>query len=117
MWICLNNAFLSVVDKAKKPGHLLVRARVPGHIEAVFPDAVVEESTNTDYRYRAEVSRLGVVNALGRVISEMDYPNFKASVHDKPLHDAYMGVWHVMERLQPGGAYGSRLRRDGKLPL
>lgn len=111
MWICLNDAFLSVVSKNCKPDQLLVRARVKGHIEAVFPDAVVSESTTTDYRYRAVVSRIEVADALIGQVMSLDYSNFKNSVRDNRLHDAYAAFWNVHARLQPTAPYTGRAQR------
>lgn len=109
MWIMFNDAFLSIVDKSKMQGHLLVRARRPGDIEKIFPGITSRESFGTDYRYRADVPRTRVATAIGElVMTGINYRNFKSSTKDKPLHDAYMGVWNVMERLQPGGAYARR---------
>lgn len=114
MWLCLNNAFLSIVDKAGKPGHLCVRARRAGDIEKVFPDADVRVTRGNDYLFRADVSRSDVAKALGAMVLGIDYDNFKDSTDDKKLHDAYMRVWHVMADLQPGGPYGQKLRSRGR---
>lgn len=107
MWLCLNDAFLSVVDKSTKSNCLLVRARRAGDIERVFPGSVVRESTNTDYRYRADILRSAVADAVAERIKSIDYDNFKDSVGDDELHNAYSSVWSVMGRLQPGGPYNS----------
>ena len=56
MWLCLNDAFLSIVKKDCPKDSLLVRARRPGDIEKVFgSDVKVKRSTNSDYLYRANV--------------------------------------------------------------
>ena len=50
MWLCLNDAFLSIVKKDCPKDSLLVRARRPGDIEKVFgPDVKVKRSTNSEY--------------------------------------------------------------------
>lgn len=100
MWICLNKAFLSVVDKSTVADCLVVRARVAGHIESVFPDAKVETTPGVDYLFRADIPRKEVAAALSREVMGINYPNFKDSVTDRPLHDAYMRVWHVIANLQ-----------------
>lgn len=41
MWICTNKSFLSIVADRSNNENLLVRARISGHIENVFPDASV----------------------------------------------------------------------------
>lgn len=107
MWLCFNDAFLSVVDKSTKHACLLVRARRAGDIERVFPGAAVRETDGTDYRFRADVLRTAVAEMVAERIKAIDYDNFKDSVPDHELHNAYSSVWSVMGRLQPGGPYGS----------
>jgi hypothetical protein len=94
MWVYLNNAFLSIVEdradsellivRARLPGDiealLIVRARLPGDIEAVIPGAFVKVTTDADYRYRATVPRHWVVEAMARAVERIDYPNFKGSL-------------------------------------
>lgn len=108
MWLCLSDSFLSIVHKGCGPDHLLVRARRPGDIERVFPGAVVKQSTNTDYRYRAIVSRIEVADALIGQVMALDYDNFKNSVPDDRLHDAYAAFWNQHARLQPTAPYTGR---------
>jgi hypothetical protein len=48
MWIFANNAFVSIVEFRDEPDMLLIRARLPGDIQAMFPDAEVLEYTETD---------------------------------------------------------------------
>lgn len=101
MWIFLSDTFLSIVDKGDDTGKtLLVRARVAGDIERVFPDAEVIEGAGTDYRFRARIDRSAVAARLAEAASTIDYSNFKASVKDRPRHDAYMRVWDAMYGLQ-----------------
>ncbi|MCC7068518.1 MAG: hypothetical protein IT523_08695 [Burkholderiales bacterium] len=105
MWICLNDSFLSIVDKDCAEDELLVRARRDGDIERVFPDAIVSVLPGTDYRCRARIKRTEVAAAVAKRIVEIDYDNFKDGVRDRALHDAYLGVWSTLGRLQPGGPY------------
>lgn len=100
MWLCLNNAFLSIVHKDCAPDELTVRARRRGDIERVFPGASVREGGGTDYPFRTVVARSAVVEAMSRQVEAIDYGNFKSSVDDHALHDAYMDVWHAMSRVQ-----------------
>lgn len=100
MWLCLKNTFVSVVHKDCKPDELLVRARRPGDIEKLFPRAKVKTGGGTDYRYRAVVSRKEVAAAMTQYIMEIDADNFKNSVKDDELHDAYLGVWREMMKMQ-----------------
>ena len=119
MWICLNDAFLSIIQP--KPGdaaaagvdpktHLLVRARRRGDIESLFPRAKVIELDGRDYQFRAYLPRKQVGDALASRVGQIEYTNFKGSVRSRPLHDAYMAVWGIMARLQPRAPYGERAR-------
>jgi len=100
MWLCTSNSFLSVVADRDNPNRLLVRARVAGHIEHVFPAAKVFTDSQADYLYRAFIQREVVAQAVAANISKIDYDNFKDSVQDRVLHNAYMNVWGVMEKIQ-----------------
>lgn len=108
MWIFLNNAFLSIVDPkgayeggtGPQSDRLLVRARIKGDIEAVFPHAKVTETPRRDYRFRALIDRAEVAEAMHRQVMQLDCGNFKGSVPEKARHDAYAGVWGVMHREQ-----------------
>ena len=98
MWICLNDAFLSIVVDRTHPGYLLVRARRQGEIEKVFPDAIVLRNVGSDYRYRALIPRSQVALLLMERLEAIDYGNFKNSVLDVDLHDAYYQIWRTMVR-------------------
>lgn len=114
MWICLNDAFLSIVHKECKPDELLVRARRPGDIERVFPHAKVVSREGTDYQFRAVLPRADVADALMTEAMTIDYSNFKGATKDRRLHDAYAGFWNLHARLQPVPPYSSP-RRGGRL--
>jgi hypothetical protein len=110
MWICKNDAFLSIIA-AKEPEQLLVRARRKGDIEAVFGSQYeVFVLPGRDYGFRALIPREVAGAVIAESISKIDYGNFKDSVADAALHDAYMRVWSVMEKLQEIPAYGTKPR-------
>jgi hypothetical protein len=102
MWVCLNDCFLSIVAKDCARSEVLVRARRSGDIQKIFPEARVEVGNTTDYRYRARVDRRLVADAVAAEVMRINYPNFKNSVTEKPLHAAYLRVWNAMADLQPG---------------
>lgn len=115
MWICTNKGFLSVVqpaaNDAKAAGDkLLVRARVKAHIVAAFPAATVHRTPGRDYLYRAYIDRADVSAAIAAQIEAIGYGNFKNSVANNALHEAYSDTWRIMGRLQPGGPYGRGAR-------
>lgn len=123
MWVCLNDAFLSIVDEKAKTAKysakpvkrkatdrdvLVVRARRKGDIERVFSQHMkiadkaleVTESAVTDYRYRARIPRSVVKEVMVAEVHRVTYGNFKDSVREDDLHSAYSSVWGVMYRLQ-----------------
>jgi hypothetical protein len=112
MWLMFSDCFLSVVSKDCGPTELLVRARRRGDIERMFPSAKVIEDTKTDYLYRAVLPRDVVKQAVADMIDHIDYPNFKNSVKDRMLHDAYLDVWAAMAGVQFPPPYGgARINR------
>ena len=100
MWIILNDAFLSVVALPDRPDSLLVRARFPDDIEAVFPGAKVEVSETRDYRFRSVIDRAVVGAAIAQRVDEVSYPNFKSSVSEDWRHALYLSVWSLFQREQ-----------------
>jgi len=101
MWIFLNNAFLSVVDKGDATGKtLLVRARRLKDITRVFPQADVKADLGTDYRFRARIDREELALRMADLVRGIDYGNFKSGVEEQDRHDAYLKVWSAMFRFQ-----------------
>jgi hypothetical protein len=111
MWIFLNDAFLSIVSKDCARDELLVRARRKGDVEKIFPGARVVRNEEADYLFRAVVKRSEVAKALRGEVQRITYPNFKDSVADDALHNAYLRVWAAMLQLQPVRAFDSLFRR------
>ena len=108
MWVCLRDSFLSIVKKDCKDDELLVRARRAGDIERVFGKrAKVTRSTDSDYLYRAVISKTLVLDALIAEIDGIDYENFKNEVLDHELHLAYIRVWNVMAMMQSPPPYST----------
>ena len=105
MWFFGSNAFLSVVQHKQDPAILVVRARLPGHIEKMFPHANVVSLDGRDYQFRAELPREVVAARMQQYVMEMTATNFKDSVKERSYHDACYGVWSCMERIQPMPAY------------
>lgn len=107
MWLCFNNSFVSIVQPQGDPAHLLCRARVAGHLQAVFPGCRVEKTPGRDYLYRTLLPREQVAATVAQHLLDVQYPNFKNSVRDDALHDAYARVWGVMADLQPIRPYAT----------
>lgn len=106
MWLCLSNAFVSIVEPTPGSDLLRCRARRPGDLERVFPGCKVQRTPGRDYLFRTELPRETVAQAVAAAALGIAYGNFKDSVKDDALHGAYASVWRVMERLQPVPAYG-----------
>jgi hypothetical protein len=118
MWIFLNDAYLSIVEHRDDPDRLIVRARVAGDIERVFPAVGnAEVDPRADYRYRVTLRRSEVADAIRAAVISIDYPNFKDSVESHERHRAYAGVWSEMTALQPeGGRYHHPAPRNQQQP-
>lgn len=100
MWVCLNDAFLSIVYKDGQENELCVRARHPEHIQRVFPLAKVIETKDGDYHYRSFIDRDEVIEVVSERFKQLAYSNFKRSVKEIELHNAYCEVWATMAHLQ-----------------
>ncbi len=103
MWLSLSDSFLSIValeGPTADPRQLLIRARVAGDIERVFPSAMVTHTPQHDYAYRTILPRTMVAAALAAAVKAIDYANFKNSVPDQARHDAYLACWIAMHDLQ-----------------
>jgi hypothetical protein len=105
VWIFLSDSFVSIV--APQPGRgvdpqrfLIVRARVRGDIEKLFPLAKVMADAGTDYRFRAVVERDLVAKRIAGLVEDIGYTNFKDTVKAQVRHDAYLHVWQIMANLQ-----------------
>lgn len=103
MWIFSSGAFVSVVADRDNTKNLLVRARVDGHIEHLFPKVKVFQIEGSDYLYRSLVSRKAVAEMVAKQVGSIEYDNFKNSVPDPAYHAACLLVWSDMNRLQGRG--------------
>ena len=100
MWIQFNNAFLSIVENREKTIELLVRARVKGDIEKVFPEADVFEDNNADYKYRALISKVILAEKIMLKVTEINYDNFKNSVKEIERKNVYGNIWAELRKFQ-----------------
>jgi hypothetical protein len=105
MWIFTPTAMLSVVAHRSEPGMLMIRARLKGDIQRVFPGARVVCTPKADYRFRTTVPRAAVAAVLANLAGAIDYPNVKDAipktgrVHDV-RHRAMNRVWAAMHDAQ-----------------
>lgn len=102
MWVFLNNSFLSIVADENSKERLLVRARIKGDIESVFPREAraIMHTPGNDYAYRAYIPRTVVARAMANEVKSIDYPNFKNSVENEGRHNVYLQVWTAMKNWQ-----------------
>ena len=102
MWLVLDNSFLSIVKDRDNEDRLLVRARLKGDIEKIFPEAEVIEGAGSDYKYRAFIKRDTVSTHLLEKINTINYTNFKNKVasNDKDRALTYSKIWSIMYQKQ-----------------
>lgn len=102
MWICLNDAFFSIVESPQDKDVLVVRARFEGDIEKVFTSNrnKVIVTPARDYRFRSFIDRDIVADVISNEVKRIDYGNFKDSVHNTIRKDAYTRVWCDMYAAQ-----------------
>lgn len=95
MWVCFNDAFISIVEDQRNPALFKVRARNKAHLETLFPGEAIIATKDSDYRHRVIVGRAKVAALLVDRIGKIDYGNFKNSVKDRDLHDLYASFWNL----------------------
>lgn len=102
MWIFLNNSFLSIVENRNNKDELLVRSRIKGDIDKIFPDTNVFELENSDYKYRSYIQKSQVSEKIKDIIQNINYDNFKNSIskNEDKRHSSYINVWNEMRKLQ-----------------
>ena len=102
MWLIFKNSFLSIVQDKNNSERLLVRARIKGDIENIFPEANVIVGAGSDYKYRAFINRKIVSNAIKENLDNITYTNFKNATAEKDKQRAlrYAKIWSIMYRAQ-----------------
>lgn len=115
MWLITPIGFFSIVQKPgdKQNDTLTVRSRVRSDLAALkqhyLPGlGLIQESHDTDYRFRAVAPRSEVSAAMARMVDGLDYSNFKSEVAKKQGHkraSLYHQVWDVLYHLQTDPAF------------
>jgi len=111
MWLMTKQGFYSIVQHKDLPGTFQVRSRARQDLENLLalvgkPLAGLElvASPHNDYAYRLLVSREQKDAILAALGEEIDYPNFKSEIAQRPDQrsklTAYHDVWAVMYRTQ-----------------
>ena len=122
MWIFTPFGFLSVVSDRNDPKKLLIRARARVDLEnfkTLYCKRLgpIENSPRADYPFRARVGRVAFTYAMGRVIEDLLYPNFKSAVTAKQgdvRHNVYMQVWTVMRDAETAGKLDGSLKHESR---
>jgi hypothetical protein len=99
MWIMTNEGFVSIARKDCPQGHLLLKAHRREHLARLFPDAEIEVGREDGYAFRAVIPEDEVSRVIAERLRGIDYDNFKFSVEDDRLRDAYMDVCFAMRPL------------------
>ncbi len=127
MWLMTPVGFFSVVRKPtdERQNTLTVRARVRVDLEQLkaryLPElGPVLESRTTDYHFRAVAPQAAVALGMARLVTDLDYDNFKNAVAQRQGQaraDLYHEVWSVLYELQrkPQGEVHPK-RDDGGQP-
>lgn len=110
MWLITPIGFFSIVEKPadRDAGTLTVRARIRADLEALRGKFLptlgsIDESSDTDYRFRATAPRADVAAALAALVNDLHYSNFKSHVaktQGSARSHLYHLVWDVLYRLQ-----------------
>ena len=99
MWVMLNDAWLSIVADNTDEEFLLVRSRRRGDIERIF-GTEEEVNVSADYHFRQFIHRDHVAGVMAREVQRISYPNFKNSVKDPQLKEAFTSVWTIGYKMQ-----------------
>jgi hypothetical protein len=106
MWLITNFGFFSIVQK-QGDSDLTIRSRVRGDLEALRAKYLpglgeIRRSNVTDYRYRAMVAPADLAEAMGKIIRDITYDNFKNRVAEKQgprRAHVYHRVWEDLLEL------------------
>lgn len=94
MWVCLNNAFVSIVEDVRDSSLVTVRGRRIEDVKNFVGDAYkILQTDSRDYRFRTTVSKFELSKMLAKCADKIDYGNFKDSVQDDDLKYFYAEVW------------------------
>lgn len=99
MWIFTKAGLLSVVQNRADKNMLMVRARQPHHITDNFEGSVPQYTPDADYRYRIHLSKSAFAKQLTKLVSEIDYPNFKDAANPE-LAGIYSQIWGTALKLE-----------------
>jgi hypothetical protein len=114
MWIYGKDAFVSVVQDRNDAEVLIVRSRVKGDLEVLWPQAKIEETPYADYGFRTRLERREVAAAVAKEVMEISYSNYKDSITDKRRKPFYLVVWHAMWEMQDALGAPMKIKPEGR---
>ena len=109
MWLITTSGFFSIVAKPgdADDGMLTVRARAEADLAALRARYLPElgptvPHAGTDYPFRARAPKEAVARAAAKLVSALDYSNFKDAVgeDDREREALYHDVWSVLARIE-----------------
>lgn len=100
MWIFTQDAYLTISQDENQRERFMIRARVAGDIEKLFPKAQVIRMDDADFLFRAFIPKRRVIEVLSRAIGNIEYTSFKGGVKDKCRAWYYAQVWAIMAAMQ-----------------
>jgi hypothetical protein len=102
VWIFTKQGFVSIKQHKDDPEKLLIRARIKGDLEKIFPGCKVTFGGGTDYRYRTTVDRKPAAVRIAEAVLAIDYTEgFKTSVDDHCRRAPfYLRIWEVLCDMQ-----------------
>lgn len=110
MWLLTTFGFFSIVEKPgdRAAGTLTVRARVRGDIESLRTKYLpglgeIQDTPDADYAFRARVAKPELAAAMGHIVLDIHYANFKSQVAERmgyAREQVYHEVWETLAELQ-----------------
>jgi hypothetical protein len=102
VWIFTKQGFLSIKQHNDDPKKLLIRARVNGDLEKIFPGCKVTKNAGTDYKYRTTVDRSAAAAVIANAVLGINYTEgFKTSVDDHHRRAPfYLCIWEMLVDMQ-----------------
>ena len=95
MWLFTNHGFYSIVKILDtNPEEFWIRSRRKEHLTTYFSEERIIYTHATDYQYRVTINKEELIDIFTHLPEEINYTNFKDSIHDKELKDAALYVWH-----------------------
>lgn len=113
MWIVTKIGFFNIIqyDEDKSKQLLTVKARSREDLENFKKLSIrlqdrltggIEESNTADYRFRLKAPKVDVVNAIGLLVAEINYPKTKPAISAMfpERGGVYLDVWDILGALQ-----------------